>query len=243
MIRLLTALCLLLVMPSFTLANSKSVRLAAFEMPPYSGVDLVNQGLFVHVVRKAYEQVGWDVTFKFYPTTRATRSTLTGSIDGFILAPINMPTNGIQYSNQIVTAETAFIARRQSNIQYEKPDDLEQHPVAAIQGWAANRAFPNLNWTLVTQPEQVISLLVYNRVDAILYDTLAFQYMIRQDNRDLTEYKPLKPIILNVQYGVGFTAGNQHNKEAVEALNEGLKRLEQNGMLTRYLAELNALPW
>ena len=52
---------------------AEPVRLTTLEWPPYTSQSLPDGGLTGHIVKRAFAEVGLEVTFDFYPWQRAVR--------------------------------------------------------------------------------------------------------------------------------------------------------------------------
>lgn len=73
-------LCLLL----SSAGSSQPLSLALVESPPMMGENLTELGVQSHIVKEAYELVGVQIDYKFYPPARTFELAQNGKMDGLV---------------------------------------------------------------------------------------------------------------------------------------------------------------
>lgn len=216
--------------------DAKSVSLAVFEMSPYVYPDREHAGLAIDVANQAFEQVGWRVNFATYPTSRATLNATNGEVDGFLMATTNFTSDNYVYSESFIESRIVFIQSSGRSVAYTNPNDFNGRSLVTIAGWGVEASFPKINWERVARAEQMLLMVKLSRVDAMLYEELAFNYTLSSmDEVDYSDFNVLTPAITPVTYGLAVGVQNERSQEIVDAFNTGLATLQTSGELEKII--------
>jgi ABC-type amino acid transport substrate-binding protein len=218
--------------------------LAIFEMPPYSGENLLNGGLAVDITRQAYIANGWTLIVEEFPTLRASRIANAGNVDGFVLATTNFPADDFHTSDPFIKSEIVFVAHSDQEVIYESLASFSGELIGTVSGWGIEDTFSQLTWQVVESPKQLLAMLKYGRIYSFLYDSIALKYALKRYFPNETgDFQVLEPIVTPVEWGIAIANTNPDAEEKIRAFNAGLKTMKEDGSLqrtiNRHLGEQN----
>ena len=118
------------------LAETKTLRIATGEMPPYMTAGRADQGMSLGIVRRAFELAGYQVEFTFLPWSRALAETRLGKWDA-TAAWGNSPERNPPFfvSDNVVTERWVFVYRNAVKFSWNNLADLKPYRVAMIQDY------------------------------------------------------------------------------------------------------------
>ncbi|MEY4737892.1 MAG: hypothetical protein RL302_2211 [Pseudomonadota bacterium] len=92
--------------------QAETLRLATGELPPYASEKLPDQGIALDIVRKAFSQFGYEVSYTFKPWMRSLEEAREGKWDGTAHWGRNPERDvGFLVSDSILTEQWVFVYR------------------------------------------------------------------------------------------------------------------------------------
>ncbi|MEO7108564.1 MAG: transporter substrate-binding domain-containing protein [Rhodoferax sp.] len=127
---------LIMVSPLYVLAQTRTLRIATGELPPYMTAGRSDQGISLSVVRRAFELAGYRVDYTFLPWSRALAETRIGKWDA-TAAWGNNPERNPPYlvSDNVVTEKWVFVYRNAIKFSWATLADLKPYRLALIQDY------------------------------------------------------------------------------------------------------------
>ena len=134
------ALCLFMALawgsqaPAF--AETKTLRIATGEYPPYATAARVDKGIALSIVRRAFELAGYKVEYTFLPWSRALAETRLGKWDATAAWGNNPERNPpFWVSENVVSEQWVFVYRNALKFNWTTLSDLKPYRVAMIQDY------------------------------------------------------------------------------------------------------------
>lgn len=118
------------------LADTKVLKIATGELPPYMTAARADQGISLSVVRRAFELSGYQVEFTFLPWSRALAETRLGKWDATAAWGNNPERNPPFFvSDNVLTEKWVFVYRKGVKFSWNNLADLKPYRVAMIQDY------------------------------------------------------------------------------------------------------------
>lgn len=118
------------------LAETKTLRIATGEYPPYATAARVDKGIALSIVRRAFELAGYTVEYTFLPWSRALAETRLGKWDATAAWGNNPERNPpFWVSDNVVSEQWVFVYRNALKFSWNTFSDLKPYRVAMIQDY------------------------------------------------------------------------------------------------------------
>jgi polar amino acid transport system substrate-binding protein len=118
------------------LAETKTLKIATGELPPYMTAGRTDQGISLSIVRRAFELSGYQVEFTFLPWSRALAETRLGKWDATAAWGNNPERNPPFFvSDNVATEKWVFVYRNAVKFSWNNLSDLKPYRVAMIQDY------------------------------------------------------------------------------------------------------------
>jgi len=239
-VRLITAFILSLFLTAPAAAETLTV--AADPWPPFVNEDHPEGGVGLAIIREALGRSGYEVELNIMPWARAEAGVKAGDYD---ILPGTWHTRAraekLLYSEPYVHNEIKFIKRKGEDFNYTDLKSLKGKTVAVIRDYRYGDAFYSADFfereaasDLVTN----IRKLVNERVDLAIEDELVARYIIGQEAPELLDRIEFVDPPFSAR-GLHLTSGynNPDHEAIVEAFNEGLCAMREDGTFDRIMAE------
>jgi polar amino acid transport system substrate-binding protein len=240
-----TILFLLTCLLAATPCVAQTMALTSLEWPPYTGVNLVDDGASAKVVREALTAAGMDLQIRFFPWQRAVQ---TAREDGnFIGYFPEYHAESIEadflFSDPIGTSPLGFIENAEKPVSWAALGDLKPYTIGVVSGYVNTGEFDalmesgQLKTDPVTDDATNIRKVAAGRIDLAVMDRNVFLYLLRTDpelralegklrfNDRLLENKKLYVCLRKSPDG----------EAALNKLNEGLARIDVDGTQDGYI--------
>lgn len=219
-------------------ARAEQITLTAFDYPPYMDESLPEKGLFCELVSEAYQSVGYDVSFEFYPLKRSTQYVIDGDALAQLGTEWNFPEdvrkNAVQSIPLFYYRVVGFHLKDKFNaISFKTLKDLKGYRLGAILGSsdaAILKKHPDLKLEEVTTMEQMFKKVYADRSDigfTVELSGLTFiatHYPNEQDRWVMTE-DGIQGILAQVVFSKKYPESEKY----LNAFKEGIQRIRDNG--------------
>lgn len=225
-------------------AHAEQITLTAFDYPPYMDESLPGKGLFCELVSEAYQAVGYDVSFTFYPLKRSTQYVIDGKALAQLGTEWNFPEdarkNDVQSVPLFYYRVVGFHLKDKFNaISFKTLKDLKGYRLGVIRGSsdaAILMGHPDLNLKIehATTMEQMFKIVNAGRNDigfAVELSGLTFiakHYPNEQERWVMTE-DAIQGIIADVVFSKKYPDVEKY----LNAFQEGIQRIRDNGTYLR----------
>lgn len=225
-------------------ASEKHVEIACTSWQPYCGEELPYGGIFSEIVTEAYARKGYSVRYKDMPWARVLKSLKNGElIDAAACTYYTEERNQTYLFSAPVmqSGGLVFYKRKEMDLAIWKTlDDLREYRIGVHQGTAYTPEFDQaefLDKEGVSNGDLNFKKLLLNRIDLTPVDPAFAHYYIQ---RNLPEQKDDFAILsppLNTGQPVYlmFSRAIPDVQIKIQALNEGLKEIREDGTLNEIL--------
>ncbi len=213
--------------------SAKTLELtASLSVEPYiNSAD--GTGFETDIVREIFLSEGYSVQFHYQPLHRTKYSFKSGKIDGVLTIKSHYPEiQGGFLSEEYITYHNSIITLQSNNVTINSISDLTDKSLIAFQ--QAHIAFGkefnemtkiNDNYEEKANQKTQVAMFFAKRVDAILMDTLIFNYYCQQLKESTTEKKiTYHNIFESSNFKMAFK-----EKEIRDVFNRGLKKIRKSG--------------
>lgn len=241
---LFPVLILLLVASAAFADKPGKIRLTNGEWAPYQGKTLPDYGAASALVTKAFEAVGIEVEFGFFPWNRAMIEVERGAWDGtfmWVLTPererIFLP------SEPLFTLQEVVFYSHDNPIDARKPEDLKGKVMGALDSSAFGRQFAPLieDGTIyvarVRNNQQLFEMLAMGRVDFVPelktsgYDAV-LQHLSEEQRKRIGH---LESLAYPWSYHLLISRQIDDGPYFVDAFNRGMAIIRENGLFEQII--------
>jgi len=235
---------------SCSLVFGQKVRLASLEWPPYSGENLPEYGLCIHIAKKAFLAMGHTLEVDFFPWNRTVALAQTdNSYDGYIPEYLsNRLEENCYFSNSIGESTLGLVETKQNPISWTVTADLQQYKVGVVQGYVNTEEFDQMvEAGLISTDNSIndlqnIKKVAYGRVDVAVIDKYVFEYFLSCDEttklcEDSLQFnpRPLQKKSLHICF-----QKTKSGQKLVKIFNEGLEKIDIEKITNDYFHGLNS---
>ena len=172
-----------------TVQANQQVYMTSLEWPPYSGVQLAENGLSVAIAREAFAIMGYELVVEFKPWVRTvTTATKENRFIGYF-PEYYFDTEEFVFSHSIGTGPLGLVQNVQSPVQWASLADLKGLRIGVVQGYVNTEEFDELVEQGFLQVEASVSdsrnihKVAKSRLDVAVIDTNVLDYLISVDPR------------------------------------------------------------
>lgn len=225
-------------------ARAETITAAGDPWPPFLDPDHPKQGVAMEIARAAFKSQGHELEFSFVPWARAIDGVKKGEYDALIGTWwTEERTQFLRYSDPYLTNEIKFIKRKGDTFEFDELRSLEGKTVGTVRGYGYGDTFANADFfTREPAPQLITNVrkVIHNRLDLALEDELVARSLIAKEDPALLEQITFTENALSSQ-NLHVTSGlsNPRHSMVIEAFNNGLKAIRENGTFDRILEENN----
>ncbi|BDU51548.1 substrate-binding periplasmic protein [Haliovirga abyssi] len=222
---------------------SKTISLATINFEPYYGQKLKNGGAVAELIKKVFNEEGYNVKIKYVPWARAVGYLDMGVVDG-IYAMWKTESRDKKYllSEPFFPNEIVFVSMKKNSIKFDGDyKKLKKYRIGGVRGYSYLETMKKYKYNFDLTSTDILNVkkLLYGRVDLIIGDKLETQYIIKKYFKEFygkEEY--LKPIVTMENQYLAFSKKVKDAKLKLEAFNRGLKKLKENGEYEKIKEEI-----
>ena len=132
----LVAVLSLLLMVSFSASAKETISISTGAWAPWSGKDLPHKGFVLHVVEEAFNNVGYDVEYKFYPWKRAYAMVADGKVQASAYwYESDKRKQDCYYSDKLTEEKIVFFYKKTDPMKnWENLEDLKDYKIGISRG-------------------------------------------------------------------------------------------------------------
>lgn len=218
-------------------SDAQSITLGYVDFPPYEYEDSgTPSGVLVDIVDMIFQKADIPVELQYLPFKRAYQSTKDGVIDGiFNFYKTEERQEHFDYSEPIIKNPLVIFVRKDSNIEFNKLEDLKGLNVGTMHGYSYGTDFDENTSFFKDKAISHISnfkKLTLGRIDAYPCDKLVGLH-VAIENNFMSELKML-PIPIKLMEGhIGFTKGK--HQDTIDRLNKVILEMHQSGEIKKMI--------
>lgn len=225
---------------------AETVRITNGEWTPYLGKDEPHYGIASRIVTAAFEEVGMEVEYGFFPWSRSLFLAERGDWDGSaVWFTSDARRDSFHVSDPVIVSEYVFFHRRDLAFDWEEAPDLESYQVGITRNYDYGSMLSEAEETGIISTETVSSdelnfqKLAAGRIDLFPVDRVVGLHMIRSELTDeqagMLTWHP-RPVR---REGLHLLLSREvpGNEQRMEAFNEGLKTLREENRIEHFLVD------
>ncbi len=218
-------------------ALAETITLVTGDFAPYSGKMLSQGGMTTEIIVKAFEEVGYTAEIKFLPWKRGFNLTQNHKYFGtFPYVADDERKKEFLFSEPIYKAKVYFFVLSDSNIKYEKDEDLKGLKTCVPLGYSTlgiQRFLDRKILTISVQPiDDAACFKVIKLGRAQLYEVneITGWDVIKKTFGTTKEFRTIgKPLQVH-NYYIIVNKTYPNGKKLLEQFSKGLKLLKQKGI-------------
>lgn len=242
--------------PVVTSTESTNVKIimASGEWPPFCSENMLYEGIISRIAKEAFKRKDMDLDFIYQPWKKSMKDTKRGTY------PMTFPwrkneerLESFYYSEPIAYLQNVFFYRKDIDFDWETLDDLEGIIVGANQEYmvSANQAYSygdeidiavesgKLIFEYASKDSLNFQKLATGKIDVLINDLDVGYHIIHneltaEEIQSIT-YHP-KPVTKKALY-ILFSKNHEGSPELLLKFNEGLKELEDSGIIEEWWEE------
>lgn len=231
-----------------SLADAKTLKVAAYEHRPYVTQDRAEKGFLYDLTVEAFKAEGYTLDFKFYPPERAKAAVKSGETD--VLIPsykLAADTDTFVYSEPLPGDQVGLVAVKgkhslkpnQSKPLSDQLDLINGKSVGIVRGAETGTAF-DTDGKIKKEPTDRtvlnIDKLMAGRVDYVLADKYeAADSLVSERPQLIGQLEFIDPPISSRAFHISVGTKNPKAKEIIAAFNSGLQKIKKSGRYAEIL--------
>jgi len=224
-----------------SLVTEKSVVIASANWEPYEFEENgMVKGIGVDIVSEAFKRMGYKITIKILPFSRAIEMFKAGEID--VITDVKNTEErqqfGIFSNESIVTTYTALFVKSDSNIKFDgNLLDLKPYKIGIIRDYTYGKEFDDavknkiLNVEVVDDKLQNINKVLDNRLDILIENELVERAALKATNNE-EKLKELTPVLNKTPVYAWFSK-KKNPAQMVDEFDEKLAEIKNDGTLEK----------
>lgn len=225
---------------SYSFSEEKVINLATLDWPPFVIEDSQDQGVSTDIVRTTLERMGYAVNIHFVPWKRCLEDTESGVYDGCYPA-YDSEERQVTYavSDSTLNSRLGFYKRKDSDIVYEKLEDLKSYDIGVVRGYINGPAFDSADYLTKIEgrsDEINIKKLLWKRLDLIVVDELVGKNILNEAFPErVDEVEFLEPPLEVKTLHVLFTRKKDKAEALRDAFNAERDKMQKDGSIDEIL--------
>lgn len=214
-------------------ANQRVV-MTSLNWPPYSGEELIEQGVSVAIAKEAFAAMGYQLVVEFKPWVRTvTTASRKAQYIGYF-PEYYFDTQEFVFSDPIGHGPLGLVENTQSPIRWSTLSDLTQYRVGTVKGYVNTPEFDQMVASGSLTVEETLDDLrnVYKvakgRLDAAVIDANVLDFLIRRDSRSALLSKRLRmnPTLLAEKDLFLAFNNSEEGRKWRDIFNQGLAKID-----------------
>ncbi|MCG7551238.1 transporter substrate-binding domain-containing protein [Pseudoalteromonas sp. Of7M-16] len=217
---------------------AQTLTITIGEYPPYSGVQLVEQGLVPQIIRKAFAQQGIKVKFVFMPWARSFKESEKVRYDASAYWFCTTERQRDYLCSTALYEETAVFFYNKNNPipPWQRLEELDKYRIGATRGYSYTQEFWQLastgllNISIMTRDEQNLSMLIKGRIDLFPMGLLPANYLLEQEypnDKHVLSYHST-PLMTGTLHLL-FPRTKPTSEKLLKIFNDGMQKIIHSG--------------
>ncbi|GLQ33584.1 substrate-binding periplasmic protein [Litoribrevibacter albus] len=219
-------------------STTHQLKLAVGEFPPYISESMTGYGLMPKLISKTLNDMGYEVSFQFYPWARVKQMLLEGKVDGSVSwEPSDSLTSNVLFSQHYIVGQNLFYYLKGSDFHWNTFEDLKNYKLGVNIGYEFGPVYDQrkheLNIYDIPEGKSGLGMLLLKRIDAYLNDSLVVQFEAQQFYPNQMASFEQSPTFHAYEYHLlNLSAKRAENKRIMTAFDAAIaKRLASNERL------------
>jgi len=218
--------------------KAENIALSTFELHPYAGHSLENQGAVTEIVTAAFSASGEEINVEFYPTKRAISQVIKGQLIGVYPILFDSTMNrDLILSSPIPGMKPGLLRKKKagSSLSFPINNKVIGIKVGSLTP-ALRKTYKTATFIEINTNEQLLGMLYLERIDYLLVDKyIAADLMVDRLPSLIGQMEFSTTSIKPANLHVGFSKNNPMGKKAHALFQVGLKKIMLDGSLDKIL--------
>ncbi|WP_299614617.1 ABC transporter substrate-binding protein [uncultured Tateyamaria sp.] len=222
--------------------DKPTIRVVADEWPPFSGVNLPNNGLSIHVISAVFERAGYAVESDVLPWARIMDGARRSEFDvvGSLFYDPSL-TEFLYYGDPFYTTNVQLVQRVGGDHVFTSVSELQPYSIAVGDGFLYEDEFDRadyLNKVTVTTTLQALRMVAFERADLTLDSVDVVNYATDTLDPDLSGRLEFVPGVLTSQdIHMAMRTDFPNLEQTLDDFNATLREMRSDGSLAKILAQ------
>ncbi|WP_147111037.1 ABC transporter substrate-binding protein [Tateyamaria sp. syn59] len=218
-----------------------TIRVVADEWPPFSGAELPEQGMSLHVISAVFEHAGYTVVSDVLPWARIMDGVRRNEYDvvGSLFFDPGL-TEFLEYSQPFYATDVQLVQRIGGSHSFTSVADLAPHSIAVGDGFLYEDEFDKadyLNKVTVTTTLQALQMVAFGRADLTLDSVDVVNYAMRTLDPSLDDQLEFVPGVMTSQeVHMAMRKDFPNRDQILSDFNASLQAMQSDGTLSDILA-------
>lgn len=216
--------------------QSKLIKIAAGEWPPFIGQELENYGSVGQTIQAAFASQGYQVQFDFYPWGRAYQKTQDGDYAATaVWMYAEERIEHFNYSDPVAQEQFVFFYNKSKPFEWQSLDEVKGFNLGGGVGYSYGSELDQMidskavNMVRVAKPEQNFLKLKHRRIDLVPEEKQIGLYTLSQQPQSVQDeiHYSDKPFLVNDSFMM-FSKMHPESKKLMAIFNKGLAQIKAN---------------
>lgn len=227
--------------------SAKQLTLSVGEWPPYMGSDLPNNGAIAEIITEAFADIGYQVSFEFYPWARAMEQAQLGRVDGTGLwLKTNSRESEFYFSVPVLEEKHVFFYNQTNKPKLDSFEALKSYSYVGLEDFSYGIDLDNIirakqiNMHRVSNDEQAFGMLLKNRVSIYPQEIAVGYYLLRQyfSEQDMKSIGHIEQPFMRKNSHIILSKADKNNADILKMFDEALLRMKQSGRYEQLLSKV-----
>lgn len=222
--------------------GKKKLTLGTLEWPPHTSSYMQGQGHLIAIVKRVFEEAGYETEVKFMPWARVLQEVDKGRIDGAASAyPNDERKQKYLISESYARAPLGFFKMKDKVIGFSRIEDLKPFTIGVGRGYAHTPEFDHATYLkkeLVDRVEQNFLKLIAGRIDLAAGDRANGYYVLSKlisetsdpkKKQALSQIEFMQPALADFTLHVMISRKIPNSEAIINDFNAALARLNAKG--------------
>ncbi|APX10723.1 substrate-binding periplasmic protein [Tateyamaria omphalii] len=221
--------------------STPTIRVVADEWPPFSGAELPEKGLSLHVISAVFEHAGYAVDSDVLPWARIMDGVRRNEYDvvGSLFFDPDL-TEFLEYSQPFYSTDIQLVQRRGEGHRFTNVGALAPHTIAVGDGFLYEDEFDgadHLNKVTVTTTLQALQMVAFGRIELTLDSVDVVNYAMNTLDPPLADQLEFVPGIMTSQeVHMAMRKDFPNRDQILSDFNASLQAMQSDGTLADILA-------
>ncbi len=222
----------------------EKIPISTGEWKPYTSAEMEGHGIFSKIVTAAFQEVGMDVTYSFYPWKRCEINVKSGkSFAAIPYAVTDKRKAFANFSDPVSESDTVFfynVKKHKISIEYERLNELKPYSIVGVLGYFYAETLKKelLDVKYVSNEEKALELIFLKRYDLLPLNSFVGWSLIKKNypSESHTFSTCKKPLIINTLH-LMISKEYPNSKNILDMFNAGLAQIKNKGIYQQIVSE------
>ena len=227
--------------------SAKQLTLSVGEWPPYMASYLPNNGAIAEIITEVFADIGYQVSFEFYPWARAMEQAQLGRVNGTGLWLKTESREGeFYFSEPVLEEKHVFFYNRNNKPNLDSFEAFQSYSYVGLEDFSYGIDLDNIiqanqiNMYRVSSDDQAFGMLLKSRVSIYPQEMAVGYYQLRQhfSEQDMKLIGHIEQPFMRKNSHIILSKVDKNNANILKMFNESLLRMKQSGRYKQLLSKV-----